>query len=63
MTGVVEVELDLTLERDCHLRNITDHGTTLIVIECEPSRDRARHRKDVVGMTSNQTRPGLLDPK
>ena len=49
--GVVKVDSDSTLERDCHMRSVIDHDTTLIVIECESSRNRARHRKDVVGMT------------
>ena len=47
MTDVVKVDLDSTLERDCHMWSVMDHDTTLIVIECEPSRDWARHMKDV----------------
>ena len=39
--GAVGIESDSTLERDCRMQNVIDHDTTMIVIECKPSRDWA----------------------
>ena len=57
VTGVVGMESDLTLERNCRMWSMIDHETILIVIECEESRGQARHRKGVKAM--NDFKVGL----
>ena len=58
MTGVVGMKSDSTLERNCRMRTVIDHEMTLIVIECEQSQGRARHRKGIIGM--NDFQAGLI---
>ena len=56
VTSIVGMKSDSTLERRCCMWRAIDHDTTLFVIECEQSRDRARHRKGVIRMNKFQAR-------
>jgi len=48
--GVVVLELDSTLKRNCRMRSIIEPAMTLIVIDCQQFQGRDRLGKDIVGV-------------